>query len=98
LLTLYNEELAKKEKERFKKQRYANADFVHWAKTAHWTVDEAIAKIMALHLRQYVLELMKQRNLMMPLNAIYQTTIICRYKVTFRCKPKLMGLLMLHIQ
>lgn len=43
LLTLYNEELAKQERERFYNQRYANADFVHWAKAAHWTVDEAIA-------------------------------------------------------
>lgn len=43
LQTLYNEELAKQEKECFYNQRYANADFVHWAKAAHWTVDEAIA-------------------------------------------------------
>lgn len=43
LLTLYNEELDRQEKERFYNQRYANADFVHWAKAAHWTVDEAIA-------------------------------------------------------
>lgn len=43
LLTLYNEELAKQERERFYNQRYANADFAHWAKAAHWTVDEAIA-------------------------------------------------------
>lgn len=43
LLVLYNEELAKQEKERFYNQRYANADFVHWAKAAHWTLDEAIA-------------------------------------------------------
>ncbi|MEO6118558.1 MAG: hypothetical protein ABIP37_05750 [Methylotenera sp.] len=43
LLSLYNEELAKQEKERFYNQRYAVADFVHWSKAAHWTVDEAIA-------------------------------------------------------
>lgn len=43
LLVLYNEELAKQEKERFYNQRYANADFMHWAKAAHWTLDEAIA-------------------------------------------------------
>jgi len=43
LLTLYNEELAKQERDRFYNQRYANADFVHWAKAAHWTIDEAIA-------------------------------------------------------
>ncbi len=43
LLTLYNGELVKQENERFYNQRYANADFVHWAKAAHWTLDEAIA-------------------------------------------------------
>lgn len=43
LITLYNEELAKEERERFYNQRYANADFVHWAKAAHWTIDEAVA-------------------------------------------------------
>lgn len=43
LLTLYNSELVKQENERFYNQRYANADFVHWAKAAHWTLDEAIA-------------------------------------------------------
>jgi hypothetical protein len=43
LLTLYNVELVKQENERFYNQRYANADFVHWAKAAHWTIDEAIA-------------------------------------------------------
>ena len=43
LLVLYNEVLAKQEKERFYNQLYANADFVHWAKAAHWTLDEAIA-------------------------------------------------------
>lgn len=43
LLTLYNEELAKEERERFYNQRYAYADFVHWAKAAHWTIDEAVA-------------------------------------------------------
>jgi hypothetical protein len=43
LLTLYNEELAKEEKERFYNWQSAKADFVHWAKAAHWTIDEAIA-------------------------------------------------------
>lgn len=43
LLTLYNGELVKQENERFYNQRYANADFIHWSKAAHWTIDEAIA-------------------------------------------------------
>lgn len=43
LLSLYNEELVRQEKESFYNQCYANADFMHWAKAAHWTLDEAIA-------------------------------------------------------
>ena len=31
------------EQARFFNQPYANADFVHWSKTAHWTLDEAVA-------------------------------------------------------
>jgi len=31
------------ERERFYNQPHARADFVHWAKAAHWTLDEAIA-------------------------------------------------------
>lgn len=31
------------ENARFFNQAYANADFVHWSKAAHWTLDEAIA-------------------------------------------------------
>jgi hypothetical protein len=31
------------ERERFFNQPWANADFTHWSKAAHWTLDEAIA-------------------------------------------------------
>lgn len=31
------------EQSRFFNQSYANADYVHWSKAAHWTLDEAIA-------------------------------------------------------
>lgn len=43
LIALYNSELTKEESERFYNQKYAIADFVHWSKAAHWTIDEAIA-------------------------------------------------------
>jgi hypothetical protein len=33
----------KDEKAQFYNQPYANADFVHWSKAAHWTLDEAVA-------------------------------------------------------
>lgn len=35
--------LEKEEQERFFNQPYAQADFNHWSKAAHWTLDEAIA-------------------------------------------------------
>jgi hypothetical protein len=31
------------ERDRFYNQNAANADYVHWSKAAHWTIDEAIA-------------------------------------------------------
>jgi hypothetical protein len=31
------------EKARFYNQPYANADFNHWSRAAHWTLDEAVA-------------------------------------------------------
>jgi hypothetical protein len=34
---------AREEQERFCNQPHANADFQHWSKAAHWTLDEAIA-------------------------------------------------------
>lgn len=43
LVARYNFELTKEENERFYNQKNANADFVHWSKAAHWTIDEAIA-------------------------------------------------------
>lgn len=54
LLALYQEERAKEaqesqakadreERQRFFNQPSAKADFVHWSKAAHWTLDEAIA-------------------------------------------------------
>lgn len=54
LLTLHNRALAEdaqrtrqnainEEKTRFYNLQSANADFVHWSKAAHWTIDEAIA-------------------------------------------------------
>ncbi len=33
----------REEQERFFNQPYVNADFVHWSKAAHWTLDEAVA-------------------------------------------------------
>ncbi len=45
-LKAYNEYIAKQEREelaRFYNQPSANADFEHWSKAAHWTLDEAIA-------------------------------------------------------
>ncbi|PPC86733.1 MAG: hypothetical protein CTY37_05200 [Methylotenera sp.] len=52
--SLYDEEYEKElntiqlktkfeEQSRFFNQPYANADFVHWSKAAHWTLDEALA-------------------------------------------------------
>lgn len=35
--------LEKEEQERFFNQPYAQADFDHWSKAAHWTLDEAVA-------------------------------------------------------
>jgi hypothetical protein len=37
------EEQGREEQARFFNQLYANADFEHWSKAAHWTLDEAIA-------------------------------------------------------
>ncbi|MDZ4150748.1 hypothetical protein [Methylicorpusculum sp.] len=54
LLTLHKRSLAieaeqalqrtlQEERDRFYNQPAANADYVHWSKAAHWTVDEAVA-------------------------------------------------------
>jgi hypothetical protein len=54
LITLHKQSLAKdvertkqaaikEENERFYNLRSADADFAHWSKAAHWTIDEAIA-------------------------------------------------------
>jgi hypothetical protein len=37
------EKAEREERERFFNLPYANADYDHWSKTAHWTLDEAIA-------------------------------------------------------
>lgn len=43
LKQLYKQALVNEENSRFYNLASANADFVHWSKAAHWTLDEAIA-------------------------------------------------------
>jgi hypothetical protein len=37
------QKVIREENERFYNLKFADADFVHWSKAAHWTIYEAIA-------------------------------------------------------
>lgn len=80
LQELYKEERAKErvetevgpdweDRQRFFNRPHAKADFIHWSKAAHWTLDEAVALCLARY--QLLLAGRKCRNIPKSLHSLY---------------------------